>query len=104
MDAAFARELAMLKLRKLEDPDYPLVLEPDRDPDEHSWCWVFPFNTAEYYSSQDPLDSVLSGPIVVNKDGSEVWVLATSRPIDELLDEYATRRGYHSPQVSEVWD
>jgi hypothetical protein len=94
MDATSARALAAAKLRELTDPAYPLALDDERGPAERSWCWVFPFNTTAWFTSRHPLDAVLSGPVVVTKDGRDVFVVGTARPVDTLLAEYAATHGY----------
>lgn len=99
MNAAEARLMAESKMREVEDPDTPLKLD-DNQIEERPWCWIFWFNTVDYFETHDPLDTVLSGPIVVNKDGSEVWIAESSRPPEQLLDEYATRHGYESDEQS----
>lgn len=89
-----ARRLAEAKLRDIEKPGLSLRFDDQRSVEERTWCWVFWFNTEEFLESRDFLDSVLAGPIVVNKDGSDVWVVGTRRPTEELLDEYAVKHGY----------
>lgn len=94
MDMTEARERATAKLRDLESADNPLRLDVSRDPQERSWCWIFPFDSARYLETGNFLDSVVSGPIVVNKDGSDTWVAGTGAPLDDWLDRYARTHGY----------
>lgn len=99
MELGEARRLAEMKLRELESADdVPLRLDWDegRGIQERSWCWIIWFNGEQWFETGDDFDSVLSGPIVVNKDGSDVWVAGTHKPADELLDEYGAGHGYES--------
>lgn len=97
MDLTHAYEQAEAKLREVETPDNaPLRLDWDegRGVEERSWCWIFWLNGERWFETGDDFDSILSGSIVVNKDGSDVWVLGTARPYEEFLDEYAAQHGY----------
>lgn len=89
-----ARRLAEAKLCEIDKPDLCLRFDDQRPVEERTWCWIFWFNTEDFLRGRDFLDSVLAGPIVVNKDGSDVWVVGTRRSTEELLDEYAAQHGY----------
>lgn len=93
MDFSEARGHAETKLAEVEQPHLSLVLDESHI-QERQWCWVFPFNSQDYCETGSINDMVLSGPIVVNKDGSEVWVTGTYKPPEEFLDDYAARHGY----------
>lgn len=101
MNLGHARTLAETKLREIEEAGLPLRMfgNEENGIQERSWCWIFWFNSEEFLESRDFLDSVLAGPIVVNKDESDVWVVGTRRPTEELLDEYAVKHGYESPSA-----
>jgi hypothetical protein len=45
--------------------------------EDHGDVWTVAWNSVTYLESGDSLDQVLSGPIVVPKDGSEVFLLGT---------------------------
>src|SRR5689334_19441395 len=94
MDVDEARGRAVRKLREIETEQHPLRLDDSRGPQQRAWCWIFPFDSVRYFQTGRFLDSVVSGPIVVNKDGTDTWVAGTGLPLDEWLDEYARRNGY----------
>lgn len=96
MHLTAARALAEAKLRAIEDPSVPLRLNDEWGPTEIEWAWWFPFDTVRYFETRHFPDSVLSGPIVVNKDGSEVWIVASAPPIEQWLNQYAEKHGYPS--------
>ncbi|MGW5578519.1 YrhB domain-containing protein [Micromonospora chokoriensis] len=98
MDLSEARQLAEAKLREVERASRPLQLDPDSYFAEYTWCWLFSFNSVRYSESGNPLDAVLTGPVVVNKDGSDVWIAPSAPPLDARLNDYASRHGY--PPVS----
>ena len=93
MDAAKARERAIEAMHAIEGPGQPLELLAPDAPGEREWCWLFPFNTVRAIQTGAFMDSVLSGPIVVPKDGSEPWVAPSSRPVERWLNEYADVHG-----------
>jgi hypothetical protein len=94
MDLTAARTLAEAKLREIEDPAAPLRLNDEWGPTEIEWAWCFPFNTVRYFETRQFSDSAPSGPIVVNKDGSEVWIAASAAPVEQWLNQYAQKHGY----------
>jgi hypothetical protein len=98
MDVDEARDRAVRKLREMESAETPLQLDETRGPQERAWCWIFPFDSVRYFQTCRFMDSVVSGPIVVNKDGSDTWIAGTALPLDEWLDNYAEKNGY--PRVS----
>ncbi len=99
MDETAARAHAEAKLREIEDPDIPLrLLGPAVDID---WAWYFPFNSAAYAETGSFRDMVFSGPVVVNKDGTDVWVAASAPPLEQWLNAYAEKRGYPPVPVPE---
>lgn len=56
---------------------------------ERHWCFVFFWNSVEYIETGDVMKSLVgNGPVVVPKDGSEVFGLGTYRSASDLLDEY----------------
>lgn len=94
MDLDEAVELATRRLREMERPDLPLRLDdPDKTWSERSWCYVFAFNSVAFLDHRDWEAMVPSGPIVVNKDGSGVWILPSALPPDQALDLYEREHG-----------
>lgn len=94
MDLDEAVALATRRLREIERPDVPLRLgDPERTWTERSWCYVFGFNSVAFLDRHDIGKMVPSGPIVVPKDGSPVWVLPSALPRDEALDRYEREHG-----------
>ncbi len=55
---------------------------------EHSWGWVFYYNTKEYLEGN--VDAALLGnaPYIVNKFTGEVAVTGTSGPISSFIEAY----------------
>jgi hypothetical protein len=94
MDADAAGARAAEALRDLEEPGQPLVLLPPR---EFDWCWLYPFNTARAVETGSFLDALVTGPLVVPKNGAQPWVAPSSPPVERWLNEYATANGH--PQV-----
>jgi hypothetical protein len=92
MNADDARARATAVLRELEDPGQPLALV-DQPPVEYPWCWVFSYNTAKAIQTGSFLDSLMTGPLVVPKNGAEPWVAPSSPPLERWLNEYAERAG-----------
>ncbi len=45
--------------------------------EDHGDVWVVAWNSAAYLESGSIFDQVLSGPIVIPKDGSEYFILGT---------------------------
>ena len=97
MDQNEARALAEAKLREIEEPGNPLRILDAVEPQEYPWAWTFMFNSARYLETRDIESSVISGPIVVNKDGSAVWQAPSAPPVEQWLNQYAEQNGY--PQV-----
>lgn len=55
--------------------------------EEHGDVWTVAWNSVEYLESGDIFRQILSGPIVVPKDGGELFLLGTwSASIDEMLE------------------
>jgi immunity protein 35 of polymorphic toxin system len=96
MDLVEARTLAEAKLREIEDPGTPLVLNDEWGAREIEWAWLFPFDSARYFATREFRHTVPSGPIVVTKDGRDVWVAASAPPVEQWLNQYAAERGYPS--------
>jgi hypothetical protein len=94
MDLTAARKLAEAKLREIEAPDTPLRLFTDPPGIEIGWAWCFPFNSVSYLETGDFRDMVFSGPVVVTKDGADVWVAASAPPLEQWLNAYAEQHGY----------
>lgn len=58
------------------------------------------FNSKRWFETADFLDGVVGGgPSVVNRDGSDVWVVGTYKPSDGWLDDYAAEHGYADPRI-----
>lgn len=94
MDLDEAVALATRELREIERTDLPLRLgDPERTWTERSWCYVFGFNSVAFLDHDDFTKMVPSGPIVVHKDGSAVWVLPSALPRDQALDLYEREHG-----------
>lgn len=55
--------------------------------EDHGEVWTVAWNSVAYLESGSIFDQILSGPIVVPKDGSELFLLGTwSASIDEMLE------------------
>ena len=65
---------------------------------ETAWCWYFYYEVAPL-DGEEPEELFGAGPIVVNKDGTEVWLMSSSHPFDQLL-AYAEEHGY---AVDSAW-
>lgn len=65
---------------------------------ETPWCWYFHYEVVPAEGGE-PEEFFGGGPIVVNKDGSEVWLMNSSHPYDQLL-AYAEEHGY---SVDPAW-
>ena len=105
MDVDEARRLATAKLAELQDPAQPLRLA-DEPPDEYPWCWIFTFNTERWYQTGVLTDAAMTGPLVVDKDGSATWVAPSAPPLERWLNEHATRRGFPPvpvPAPTRLW-
>jgi hypothetical protein len=102
MDQTEARALAEAKLREIEDPASPLRLIDGVEPQEYEWAWTFLFNSAAYLDTRDVTLSVFSGPLVVNKDGSAVWLAPSAPPVELWLNKYAEQNGYPPVEQPEV--
>ncbi|MDP9796888.1 hypothetical protein J2S43_005400 [Catenuloplanes nepalensis] len=94
MDLDQARTRALAKLGEIEDTATPLALDPSAAPVEVEWAWLFSFNSARYLETRSFGDLVPSGPVVVNKDGSDVWVANSAPPVEQWLNRYAEQHGY----------
>lgn len=88
-----AWERARRKVAELSREDLPMSLNEEAEPSETSWCWIFSFSSARYFETRSPMDLLLSGPIVVNKDGSEEWVAGSAEPDKDIAD-YGRAHGY----------
>ena len=102
MDVRQARERAEAKLGEVQDPQLPLRLVAPDAPVDCDWCWLFAFNSQRYLDSGDFGSMVASGPIVVNKDGSDVWIANSGFPVEKWLNHYAADRGYPALPVPEA--
>jgi hypothetical protein len=71
---------------------------PDRPDQPHpwftetEWCWYFCYEV-EPDAASEPREFFGGGPIVVNKDGSEVWLVNSCNPLDQLA-AYAEEHGF----------
>lgn len=62
----------------------PMMLDPGTI--DHGEYWVFPFNSVEYYETDDlAVAYVGAGPIAVAKSDGSVRFLRSSRPFEEQL-------------------
>ena len=87
MDLESAKAMAQAKLAALAKQwEIPLTLQVE-NAEERSWCWIFPFTADDQDAPLGP------GPLVVNKDASEVW-LSSSGPLEPQLQAYAKEHGY----------
>lgn len=102
MDLTEARTRAETKLREIEDPGTPLRLDDERQPEDFEWAWCFSFDSVRYFETRQFIHSVSSGPIVVNKDGSDVWVANSAPPWQQWLNRYAEEHGYPPVPVPEL--
>ncbi|BCJ52714.1 hypothetical protein Asp14428_41890 [Actinoplanes sp. NBRC 14428] len=101
MDAGAARVRAARKLAERQDPGTPLRLFDD-PPVEYAWCWVFHFNAEKWFRTGEFRDSVVSGPVVVDKDGGDVWIAPSALPLERWLNDHAARRGFAPVPVPET--
>jgi len=92
MDAELARVRAAEKLVEIQDPAAPLRLS-DQPPAEYGWCWVFDCNSEKWFATGAFTDSVVSGPVVVDKDGGDVWLAPSAPPLEHWLNVHAGQRG-----------
>jgi hypothetical protein len=53
--------------------------------EDHGDVWTVAWNSVAYLESGDIFDQLLSGPIAVPKDGSELFLLGTWSSIDEMI-------------------
>ncbi|MEV4703722.1 YrhB family protein [Actinoplanes sp. NPDC049316] len=105
MDAGVARERAAEHLARVQDPATPLRLS-DEAPAEYPWCWVFDFNAEQWFRTREFTDGVASGPVVVDKDGGDVWIAPSAPPLEEWLNVHAARRGFEAvpvPRAGSPW-
>ena len=65
---------------------------------ETEWCWYFYYDVATV-DGEEHEARFGGGPIAVNKDGSEVWLMNSGHPYDQLL-AYAQEHGY---PVDSAW-
>jgi hypothetical protein len=99
VDVAEARQRAEQELRAMEatlaerGQVTALRLGPEDLTLERSWCFAFPFNAAEFYDTDDFRFFIPTGPVVVNRDGGEVWVATSAQPAEASLDEYEQAHG-----------
>lgn len=93
MDIQQARTLAEAKLRSIEDPATPLVLTNPDAPRDFPWAWAFSYNAVRYLETNDFSDMVPAGPIVILKDGSDVWIANSAPPVEQWLNMYAQQHG-----------
>ena len=88
MDVDTARAAAAEALLDMERPGQPLVLLDPENPVEHEWCYLFAFNAVRAVEG-DRNAMMLSGPVVVPKDGAPPWAAPSSRPVERWLNDYA---------------
>ncbi|HET6481643.1 MAG TPA: YrhB domain-containing protein [Actinoplanes sp.] len=90
MDVDVARATATEALPELVPSVRPLVLLA---PHECDWCWLFPFDSAHAIETGDLVDALMTGPLVVPKNGARPWVAPSSPPVERWLNEYAKVNG-----------
>ncbi|GAB7043027.1 MULTISPECIES: YrhB domain-containing protein [Catenuloplanes] len=93
IDISQARALAEARVREIEDPDTPLVLTDPESPREFPWAWAFSYNSARYLRTNAFTDMVPAGPVIVLKDGSDVWIANSAPPLEQWLNIYAAQHG-----------
>ncbi|MFI5842390.1 YrhB domain-containing protein [Catenuloplanes sp. NPDC051500] len=93
IDIHQARALAEAKVREIEEPATPLVLTAPDAPREYPWAWAFSYNAARYLETNHFSDMVPAGPIIVLKDGSDVWIANSAPPVEQWLNMYAEQHG-----------
>jgi hypothetical protein len=70
--------------------------------EDHGEVWAVAWNSVAYLESGSIFDQVLSGPIVIPKDGSDYFILGTeSASTAELLDRRTVARNKRA-QVPET--
>jgi hypothetical protein len=93
MDVDTARAHAIEAIAQIERDGEPLTLIAEDTPKEYEWCWLFPFNTVRGIETGDIMDSLVTGPLVVPKNGAEPWIAPSSPPVEMWLNEYAEAEG-----------
>jgi hypothetical protein len=59
------------------------------DPFESDWAWVFPWNSRAYCETGDFASMLIgAGPIVVPRDGGEIWVMGSAAAPEVQLDAW----------------
>lgn len=93
MNELQARQVAEQYLATFSNMERPLALDPE--PEDEGWCFVFEWNTARFYQTEDIADAMGpgSGPIVVVKSTGDRWMLSSTPPFKIQLEEYANKNG-----------
>lgn len=101
VDAETAAARAIEALEDLAAPDEPMVLIYQ---EEREWCWLFPFTTVHSLTTGDLQDTLVTGPLVVPKNGASPWVAPSSPPVERWLNEYAKENELPELELPEVPD
>jgi hypothetical protein len=61
---------------------------------EHSWGWVFFYQSKKYLETGDFRDQLVgNAPYIVNKDTGEIRTTGTARDVNYYIDEYEAENG-----------
>lgn len=90
-----ALQRAQDMLAEVESPGEPLRLAPEDEAIDIGWAWVLPWSTERWFFTEDPRAAPPPGygPIVIVKQSSDSWFLATGPSYDEQLAQYARNHG-----------
>jgi hypothetical protein len=88
MEIEAARGRAIAAMREFEEPGDPLTLIPSGEV-EYEWCWLFAFNSVAAIEEDDDMAYLITGPLVVPKNGNPVWIAPSSPPVEQWLNQYA---------------
>lgn len=93
MNASEAAQIAQRHLDSHPISNKPLKVYDD-SVEDHGWCYLVHYNTARYLETRDMADTLPpgTGPVAINKDGSDVWLLG-SADYEWQLDRYAKNHG-----------
>ncbi len=91
MDRTDARTAAQAELDRMSSAEHPLQLVDEQYVADVGWAWVYDWNTARYYETDDIADAIGpgAGPIVVVKGSGETFALGSTPSYDEQLADYA---------------
>lgn len=94
-----ARRRADETLRRFGGDAVPLALAPDEVVADIGWAFVFPWNSARWFATRDPLDAAgpSAGPVVVLKRERRAFMLDSAPSIDAQLRNLAEAEGHPIP-------